>query len=418
MSIATELTALSTNITSAYTALEDKGATIPTNKNTENLATAIESISGSTPSTTTGGLFTGATMPLTYYNNSHTFENTYEYASPNYNITLSGLDNATITNNGTKNVTVVFDVTSTTSSLDDFVITLSDGTNTYTYKGLHAHYGTNVTGVLTFAYTNIPRTGTGTIGTEYKFIETTATYLPYFSTDTTLWNTIYSYQVLNTLVGNVTSIGDYFLSNCYSFNQPLDLSNITSIGNYFLQSCSSFNQPLDISNLTSIGDYFLHYCYSFNQPLDISNLTSISNGFLQGCRSFNQPLDLSNITSIGNYFLYYCYSFNQPLDLSNITSIGVSFLQGCYSFNQNLVIPNSLNSIGTNFMQQCYSLSTITYTATVFPTDNNALAQDVNSKTSTNGAGILVFGTQRAGLLTALPNRTSNPYRKLINGRA
>lgn len=69
-------------------------------------------------------------------------------------------------------------------------------------------------------------------------------------------------------------------------------------------------------------------------------------------------------------------------------------------------------------MQNCYSLSTITYNATVFPTDNNTLAQLEKSKTSTNGAGILVFGTQRAGLLTALQDRTSSPYRKLINGGA
>ena len=45
MSISTELTTLSTNITNAYNAIQTKGGTIPTNKNTENLATAINSIS-------------------------------------------------------------------------------------------------------------------------------------------------------------------------------------------------------------------------------------------------------------------------------------------------------------------------------------------------------------------------------------
>ena len=45
MSISTELTALSTNITNAYNAIQTKGGTIPTNKNTENLETAINSIS-------------------------------------------------------------------------------------------------------------------------------------------------------------------------------------------------------------------------------------------------------------------------------------------------------------------------------------------------------------------------------------
>ena len=37
MSVADKLTKLSTDITNAYNSIEDKGGTIPTNKNTENL---------------------------------------------------------------------------------------------------------------------------------------------------------------------------------------------------------------------------------------------------------------------------------------------------------------------------------------------------------------------------------------------
>lgn len=46
MSIATSLTKLETDITSAYNAVQTKGGTIPSDKNTNNLATAISSISG------------------------------------------------------------------------------------------------------------------------------------------------------------------------------------------------------------------------------------------------------------------------------------------------------------------------------------------------------------------------------------
>lgn len=46
MSIASELTKLETDITNAYDAVQIKGGTIPSNKNTENLSTAISSISG------------------------------------------------------------------------------------------------------------------------------------------------------------------------------------------------------------------------------------------------------------------------------------------------------------------------------------------------------------------------------------
>ncbi len=503
------------------------------------------------PSTAGGSIFTGATIPLTYKNNTHDYENNYEYKSATHNITITGLDGrATITGNGTKAVTVAFDVTSSTTSLKNFTITCVNGDQELTYKGLHAHYGTTVTGILTFAYNNITHDGSeGTFDTSgltanYKFIVTSSSTLPMFSESTTLWNTIYSHQLLNVLIGNfsgtsignnfmrlcrafnqpltlpssLSSIGNSFMNNCYAFNQPLTLpSSLSSIGTYFMSSCLAFNQPLTLpsslssigdsfmsycyafnqpltlpSGLSSIGDYFMQYCHAFNQPLTLpsglssignnfmyycyvfnqpltlpSSLSSIGDYFMYNCRAFNQPLTLpSSLSSIGNYFMQYCFAFNQPLTLpSSLSSIGNSFMNNCYAFNQPLTLPSGLSSIGTNFMYNCYAfnqpltlpsglssigekfmyycyafnqpltlpsglssigtyfmstcyaLSTIIWNASVYPTDNNSLSQDINTKTnSTSGAGIKVYGTKRAELISALPDRTSSPYRKLING--
>jgi hypothetical protein len=343
----------------------------------------LESGGAELPSTAGGSIFTGATIPLTYKNNTHDYENNYEYKSATHNITITGLDGrATITGNGTKNVLVAFDVTSSTTSLKNFTITCVNGDQELTYKGLHAHYGETVTGILTFAYNNITHDGSeGTFDTSgltanYKFIVTSSSDLPVFSNNTTLWNTIYSHQLLNVLIGNFsgTSIGNYFMSGCYAFNQPLTLpSSLNSIGSNFMNYCRAFNQPLTLpSGLSSIGESFMSDCYAFNQPLTLP----------------------SSLNSIGSNFMNYCRAFNQPLTL-----------------------PSSLNSIGTGFMRECYSLSTIIWNASVYPTDNNSLSQDINTKTnSTYGAGIKVYGTKRAGLISALPNRTSSPYRKLING--
>ena len=44
MSVSTELSKLNTNIKNAYDEISTKGGTIPQNKNTDNLATAINSI--------------------------------------------------------------------------------------------------------------------------------------------------------------------------------------------------------------------------------------------------------------------------------------------------------------------------------------------------------------------------------------
>ena len=50
MSIASEISRINTNIASAYTAVSNKGGTLPQTQNSANLATAIDSI-------TTGGGF-------------------------------------------------------------------------------------------------------------------------------------------------------------------------------------------------------------------------------------------------------------------------------------------------------------------------------------------------------------------------
>jgi hypothetical protein len=314
---------------------------------------------------------------------------------------------------------------------------------------MHAHYGTTCTGILTFAYNNITKDGSeGTIGTNYLFIETASNALPLFTKETTRWNGIYSYQLLNVLIGNynstsigdnflrycysfnqpltipagVSSMGTYFLHYCYAFNQPLDLSNVTTIGTYFLGYCYSFNQPLTIhAGVNSIGDYFLYSCYAFNQPLDLSNVTTIGYNFLNYCYAFNQPLTIpTGVNSIGTYFLGYCYSFNQPLTIhAGVSSIGDYFLNYCFAFNQPLTIHAGVNSIGTSFLYNAFGVSTIIWETTVYPTDNNSLSQTSNTKTSTTyGAGIVIYGSKSANLKTALPDRTSSPYRKLIDGEA
>jgi len=62
-------------------------------------------------------------------------------------------------------------------------------------------------------------------------------------------------------------------------------------------------------------------------------------------------------------------------------------------------------------------LSVLNYESSTYPTDNNSLSQTINSKTDeTNGEGIKIYGTNRAGLIAALPDRTTTPFRKLIDG--
>ena len=120
---------------------------------------------------------------------------------------------------------------------------------------------------------------------------------------------------------NITTIGNYFLSECsnFAYTGTLDLSAVTSIGTYFLSNCSLFNAPIALNeNLTSIPEYFLYRCSTFNQPLTLPSATiNIGANFMNSCTSFDQPLVIpAGVGSIPNVFLYYCSNFNSPITLA------------------------------------------------------------------------------------------------------
>jgi hypothetical protein len=240
------------------------------------------------------------------------------------------------------------------------------------------------------------------------------------SIGSSFFNNCYSFNQPLTIPSGITSIGTNFFNSCVSFNQPIIIPNtVTSISDSFLRNCSSFNQPITIPNATSIGTYFLSSCYSFNQPLTIPKVASIGSNFLSACYSFNQLLTIPNtVTSISDSFLRECYSFNQLLTIPNtVTSIGTYFLANCFSFNQPLTISSSVTSIGTYFLSSCHSFSALTANTTTSPTDNNSLSTNFNT-TKMYVKGITVTGTGASTWVTNLPNRTSSPFRKLIDGTA
>ena len=371
MSIASTIASMQTNLSNAYAKINDKGGTLPANKNLQNLASAIDSIQGGGGvSTQSQNIFTGATAPLTYLNSTN---NAFEYKSDTHNITITGLDNiSTISGNGTKSVTVTISTSATSNSQTPFTITCVKDTETLIYNGIAFHYGS----VLQSGYClAVAKTATNATP-DYIFIESNS--LPTFAGATTTWNDVYAYQIINiVLPNNATFIGQNFLTGCYSFNQPITLPNtVTSIQDYFLSNCHSFNQPITFSTgLTTIYSYFLYNCYSFNQPLELPNtVTSIGDYFLYGCQSFNQPLVIpSGVTRIQTYFMSGCSAFNKSLTLpSNLASIGSNFLSANYAFNQPLVIPSGVTTLNERFLNLCtafnqpLTLSSVTYYGNYF----------------------------------------------------
>jgi hypothetical protein len=183
--------------------------------------------------------------------------------------------------------------------------------------------------------------------------------------------------------------------------------------------CDRIASVVLTNRVRHIGEYFLLRCRNMTS-VDIGNtqITTIPTGFVYygGSQSVSLP---NTLTTIGASFLYNCSSFNSPLTLGDsITTIGGSFLSGCASFNQDLTLPSSLTSLGRYFLFGMRDMkSTVnvgSLDASIATTNNQTLSATSTSSAAYN-PGIKIAGTNRAAWMTRFPNRTSSPYRKLID---
>lgn len=429
---------LNTDLNNAYNAIEGKGGTVPAQKNSNNLATAIESI------------------PIG--------EEPYD---PFLFDPFDGGEYGAIAFIFSSQVEIYY-----AQSVDEFEVNLVEG-----------HFSNST--FFTYGDTPIARSdilgyavgtaNTSVVGND-NFLAQCPNLRAVYGLDLFTGTSIGSYFLSSdvyfnspiTLSEGIKTIGQHFMSQCKSFNSSITIPDtVTSIGTYFMISCENFNQPISIpTSLTTIASQFLSYNYKFNQPIQIPNgVTSIQAGFLNTDRAFNQPLTIpSSVTSIGASFLYLCVSFNQPLVIPNtVTSIGTSFLSNCSSFNslitlstgvitlpnsfmsgcsrfnqaitipsstqalghgflsnchdfaQLLELPTSITSIGGQFMYNCRSFVGPLNVNTVAPpvtSDNNSLSTTLNTAPMFT-AGVAIKGENAQGWVDVLPFRASTPYRRV-----
>lgn len=159
------------------------------------------------------------------------------------------------------------------------------------------------------------------------------------------------------LPDTVTTIGNNFLSGDYSLDYPVIGNNVTSVGNSCLNSCQKLNARVEFPALVTIGNDFMHYCYAFNHSIRLDNVTTIGDAFLSQSSKFNSAISLPNVTSIGADFLSSCSEFNSTITFPKITSIGDSFLAQSQKYNKAITFPSTLTSIGESAFYYCKALN-------------------------------------------------------------
>ena len=465
MSIATELQNYNDGLLAAYNAVNTKGGTVPANKNLDNLPTAISSISGGAAKEATDwgriyfykfGLGLSEEEPSNCEVTNLDAETLVGYLNNNYSwgittgkdllyLQVTGefqTDTWFVQCNYNNDETGVYlstnwsgDGTSLENDLG-ISVTIEDPEYDYAFFEEYWDYVVDTTSSinsLELSETEFKDLGYNTANLQYAKamgaqIPNGAIYGFDFGTETTAIpnNCLNGCRNLEEIdfsfATQIVQIGDYFLHGAQKFNSDMTLPNtITTIGDGFLGSCIRFNSRMTLPNaISSIGKDFMEGNSAFNQDLVIPNSVSVlKEGFFRGNGEFNSSLTLPNsLTKIENFFLQNNTKFNQPLVIpSTVTSIGRYFLSMCYAFSQHITIPSGCSIDLYSFMYNCNGVTALTVNSAVSSGDNFSLSTN-QSGAAMYQTGVTIYGTQRASWLSNLPNRTSQPYRKLVDGGA
>lgn len=287
MSIATAIQNAQQRVADAYTAISNKGGTLPATQNLANMPTAIDSIQ-------TGGTINSLTIVPTTSSQTITASGGVDGYSPiTVNAVTSSIDSNISAGNIKSGVTIL-----------------------------------GVTGTLSGGYPELP---------SYQVVNGVASKR--------------SGALTGDEFLSITSIDDYGLYNTFyeknSLTGSVNFTNLTTIGNYGLYNtfynCTSLNGTINFSNVISIGTYGLGYvfygCNGLTGGVNLSSLVTIGNHGLYNafynCTSLNGTVNLRNVMSISEYGLSYafykCEKLTGSINFSSVSSIGRAGMNNAFS---------------------------------------------------------------------------------------
>lgn len=322
------INSIKTNLTNAYTKLNDKGATIPANKNIENLASTIETV-------TAGGSTTLQTKSITIT------ENGTQSVIPDEG--YDGLEKVDITTNVPSSGGDISEYWDTTLSSDTYVGGVSSWVNmlkklpdNITISGTN---GNNLFYGIPFAEIPMVNTSNLTITSNMFYQAKKIITIPLLDTSnvTNMTNMFYSCSSLKTIplinTSKVTEMGSMF-NNCTSLESvpTLNTANVRNMGSMFFQCNKLKTIPLlDTSNVTDMNQMFIRCTGLLEIPaLDTSKVTNMREMFNSCNVLVNAPqFNTENLTNMA-YMFTYCSKLKTipEFNCHKVTSISSAF-NGC-----------------------------------------------------------------------------------------
>ena len=322
------------DIASAYTACENKGATLPATQNSANLANTIDSIP-----TGGGGGDVVENPALRLIDWEGTILKEYSKEDALALETLPDPSTLSAYSNVDHELLVFQSWNWSLTNIKTWIQnhegeTLDVGAIYTTTDGQDHNYWGNPR-LDTFTAINMQKRGTNSIE-NYAF------------------NICYSLTKIN-IPDGVTSIGSYAFNNCYSLTRINIPDGVTSIGSYAFNNCASLTRINIPDGVTSIGTNAFYNCHSLTQINIPDGVTSIETNAFNSCASLTRINIPDGVTSIGMDAFTRCYSLTKINIPDSVTSIGRYAFNSCYSLTK-INIPDGVTSIGSYAFNNCYSL--------------------------------------------------------------
>jgi len=392
MSIASEITALQTNLTAANNAVTTKGGTASTT-GLSGLATAIgtiptggadygsvEWVTSVTTSVAKVGFYGSSTgnFGINAYTTINNWVASVGFA--NYGVYVIEIDYDTSTSTwsykdpatGTKTNVVLADIGLYESGLEPGAHILIFVSATPDLATLHSAAFTAASDVNALCYDNTKTAYTLADGTSIPHGKVLSARVGTDFTGNIGNYFLYDEPTLADIVlasTSISAIGDYFLANCAGFDSHIVIpTGVVSIGNHFLEDCGMFNNTIDIpATVTSLGTYFINNCVSYAQlPVFPTGVTKVPDNYMNGLVNYKPTINAgsstawitipNHITEIGDDFMADCFGNITLIYFpTNLTKIGEGFLANFAGFSNTINIGsmNSLTSIGAGFLYNC-----------------------------------------------------------------
>ena len=181
----------------------------------------------------------------------------------------------------------------------------------------------------------------------------------------------------------VTSIGDWAFSNCYSLTSIVIPDSVTSIGKGAFAYCDSFTSIVIPDSVTSIGEWAFAVCDSLMSVVIGNGVEIIGDDAFYDCSSLTSIVIPDSVEIIGDGAFRNCSSLTSVVIPDSVTSIGDSAFSDCSSLTS-VVIPDSVTSIGEGAFGYCSSLESVEVD------ENNEYYKDIDGNLYTKDGKTLI----------------------------